>query len=109
MSAHLHHRTSPQLPEYPLEDCAVTDEFDPVCGTDGVTYSNPSEATCRSVRTIVGALLLRLPDVYRRPLCFASVLFCQPDSGLRDGPAALRQKYRPISGGVLDIARKMKK
>jgi hypothetical protein len=31
------------------EDCAVTFELNPVCGSNGVTYPNPSTAKCHSI------------------------------------------------------------
>ena len=34
---------------YPLEGCISIAVWDPVCGCDGVTYSNSGDATCNSI------------------------------------------------------------
>lgn len=33
----------------PIQNCFVTEELNPVCGCDGVTYPNPSHARCNQV------------------------------------------------------------
>lgn len=32
-----------------IDNCAITFEFDPVCGCNDITYSNPSDARCHSI------------------------------------------------------------
>jgi hypothetical protein len=38
----------------PIENCLITYELNPVCGCDGVTYSNPSHARCNQVDFTMG-------------------------------------------------------
>ncbi len=35
----------------PKEDCHCTYQWDPVCGCDSITYSNPCAAECEGVYT----------------------------------------------------------
>jgi hypothetical protein len=38
----------------PFANCAITDELNPICGCDDVTYSNPSYARCYQIDYTLG-------------------------------------------------------
>ena len=42
-------RDNEECREVAKDACPVTNDINPVCGCNGITYSNPSSARCKSI------------------------------------------------------------